>query len=40
MYLLYPKKNISFESKKKPTNFFEELSSAFSYLDSLFGFLN
>jgi len=41
MYLLYQKKNISFESKKqKPTNFFEELSSAFSYLDSLFGFLN
>jgi len=34
-------KTISFESKKqKPTNFFEELSLAFSSLGSLFGFLN
>ena len=36
-----PEKNISFESKKqKPTNFFEEISRAFSSLGSLFGFLN
>ena len=36
-----PEKTISFESKKqKSTNFFEELSTAFSYLGSLFGFLN
>ena len=36
-----PEKNISFESKKqKPTNFFEEISHAFSSLGSLFGFLN
>jgi len=34
-------KTISYESKKqKPTNFFEELSLAFSSLGSLFGFLN
>ena len=34
-------KTISFESKKqKPTNFFEEISHAFSSLVSLFGFLN
>jgi len=36
-----PKKTISFEPKKqKSTNFFEELSLAFSSLGSLFGFLN
>jgi len=36
-----PEKTISFESKKhKPTNFFEELSLAFSSLSSLFGFSN
>ena len=36
-----PEKTVSFESKKqKPTNFFEELSLAFSSLASLFGFLN
>ncbi len=36
-----PEKTISFEPKKqKPTNFFEELSLAFSSLGSLFGFLN
>ncbi len=36
-----PEKTISFESKKqKPTNFFEEISHAFSSLVSLFGFLN
>jgi len=36
-----PEKIISFESKKqKPTNFFDELSLAFSSLGSLFGFLN
>ena len=34
-------KTISFESKKqKPSNFFEEVSIAFSSLGSLFGFLN
>ena len=34
-------KTVSFESKKqKPTNFFEEVSLAFSSLGSLFGFLN
>jgi len=36
-----PEKTVSFESKKQtPTNFFEELSLAFSSLASLFGFLN
>ncbi len=36
-----PEKTISFESKQhKPTNFFEELSLAFSSLGSLFGFLD
>ncbi len=31
---------ILFESKQKPTNFFEEVSFVFSSLGSLFGFLN